>query len=226
MIAPCDRNTIHFAHVGSGRGHVEFAADVRQSLTKTWCTVCPGIDSVTAEESKKSVLPRGASWTVHKFGGTCVGTSERIKDVAEIIVADLSVRKVAVVSAMFKVTDMMYDLLRRAQARDESYNAALDKVYENHKETAMTLLEDGEDLVKFLSVLEADIKNLRAMLRAICIGIQCALNLAKICDIHFLVADGLSYYSMCHCTRSYPMNVGFLFEHDLVYEFTPLCELL
>jgi hypothetical protein len=154
---------------------LKVAAEIRQSLMKRSCTVflflfSPGIDLVTSEESKQSVLPRGASWAVHKFGGTCVGTSERIKNVAEIIVADPSVRKVAVVSAMSKVTDMMYDLLHRAQARDESYNAALDKVHEKHKETAMTLLQDGGDLRTFLAALEADVQNLRAMLKAIYIG--------------------------------------------------------
>jgi len=107
---------------------------------------------------------------VHKFGGTCVGTPERISNVAKIIVEDPSVRKVAVVSAMSKVTDMMYDLLHKAQARDESHMAALDKVFEKHKETAIALLKDGEDLSKFLDVLENDVLNLRAMLRAIFIG--------------------------------------------------------
>lgn len=131
---------------------------------------------MAVEERKEKVLPKGPSWAVHKFGGTCVGTSERIQNVAKIIVGDPSVRKVAVVSAMSKVTDMMYDLLRRAQARDESFNDALDMVYEKHQETARTLLHDGEDLKKFLGVLENDILNLRAMLRAICIGMLYALN--------------------------------------------------
>jgi len=37
-----------------------------------------------------------------------VGSSERIKNVADIIVNDDSERKLVVVSAMSKVTDMMY----------------------------------------------------------------------------------------------------------------------
>jgi len=97
--------------------------------------------------------------------------------VAKIIVEEPSERKVAVVSAMSKVTDMMYDLLRKAQARDESYMAALDMVHTMHRETAVTLLEDGDDLKEFLGTLEADILNLRAMLRAICIGILESLSL-------------------------------------------------
>ncbi|KAJ8530986.1 hypothetical protein K7X08_025717 [Anisodus acutangulus] len=114
-------------------------------------------------------LPKGDCWSVHKFGGTCVGTSERIGNVAEIITADQSERKLVVVSAMSKVTDMMYDLIYKAQSRDDSYLTALDAVREKHKLAAVDLL-DGEDLASFLSKLQDDISNLKAMLRAIYIA--------------------------------------------------------
>ncbi|KAG4969612.1 hypothetical protein JHK82_035308 [Glycine max] len=91
---------------------------VRASLTD----VKPG---VSLEEKQ---LPKGETWSVHKFGGTCVGTSQRIKNVADIILKDDSGRKLVVVSAMSKVKNMMYDLIHKAQSRDESYIAALDSV--------------------------------------------------------------------------------------------------
>lgn len=116
-------------------------------------------------------LSKADVWSVHKFGGTCVGSSERIKNVASIILNDDSERKLVVVSAMSKVTDMMYDLINKAQSRDESYVAALDAVLEKHKSTAQDLL-DGDDLSSFLSRLHHDISNLKAMLRAIYIGIS------------------------------------------------------
>ncbi|CAA7061285.1 unnamed protein product [Microthlaspi erraticum] len=114
-------------------------------------------------------LPKGDSWAVHKFGGTCVGNSERLKDVADVVVKDDSERKLVVVSAMAKVTDMMYDLIHRAQSRDDSYLSALDAVLEKHRATALDLL-DGDELAKFLSRLNEDINNLKAMLRAIYIA--------------------------------------------------------
>ncbi|MCD7464484.1 Homoserine dehydrogenase [Datura stramonium] len=114
-------------------------------------------------------LPKGDCWSVHKFGGTCVGTSERIGNVAEIITADQSERKLVVVSAMSKVTDMMYDLIYKAQSRDDSYLTALDAVREKHKLAAVDLLE-GDDLTSFLSKLHHDVNNLKAMLRAIYIA--------------------------------------------------------
>ncbi|KAH9623594.1 hypothetical protein KSS87_017318 [Heliosperma pusillum] len=125
----------------------------------------------TAVESsvEKVELPKGDMWSVHKFGGTCVGTSDRIKNVAEIVVNDNSERKLVVVSAMSKVTDMMYDLIHKAQSRDESFVSALDTVLEKHTLTAKDMLE-GDDLLCFLSKLHDDINNLKAMLRAIFIA--------------------------------------------------------
>ncbi|GLT71547.1 hypothetical protein SLA2020_435570 [Shorea laevis] len=126
-------------------------------------------DVLLDESVEKVQLPKGDTWSVHKFGGTCVGSSERIKNVADIIVNDDSERKLVVVSAMSKVTDMMYDLIDKAQSRDESYISALDAVLEKHRSTALDLL-DGDDLGSFLSRLHDDIINLKAMLRAIYIA--------------------------------------------------------
>ena len=128
------------------------------------------VDTPVVLASEIVELPKGDTWSVHKFGGTCVGSSDRIKNVANIILSDDSERKLVVVSAMSKVTDMMYDLINRAQSRDESYLSALDAVLEKHKATAHDLL-DGDDLASFLSRLRDDINNLKAMLQAIYIGI-------------------------------------------------------
>lgn len=123
------------------------------------------VDKLTEEAQ----IPKGQMWSVHKFGGTCVGTSQRIKNVGEIIVNDDTERKLIVVSAMSKVTDMMYDLIYKAQSRNDSYLSALDAVFEKHQLTACDLL-DGDELAGFLSRLHHDINNLKAMLRAIYIG--------------------------------------------------------
>ncbi|XP_020275624.1 bifunctional aspartokinase/homoserine dehydrogenase 1, chloroplastic-like isoform X1 [Asparagus officinalis] len=121
------------------------------------------------ETTENSSLPKGDMWSVHKFGGTCMGTAERIQNVANIILGDPSERKLVVVSAMSKVTDMMYNLVEKAQSRDVEYISALDAVYEKHMLTAKQLL-DGDDLVRFLSQLQNDISDLKAMLQAIYIA--------------------------------------------------------
>ncbi|KAL9269961.1 Bifunctional aspartokinase/homoserine dehydrogenase 2, chloroplastic-like protein [Drosera capensis] len=131
---------------------------------------CASVTDISVDQSMENVkLPKGDTWSIHKFGGTCVGTSERINNVADIIVGDESERKLVVVSAMSKVTDMMYDLIQKAQSRDDSYVAALDAVFEKHRLTATDLL-DGDELLSFLSRLHNDISNLKAMLRAIYIA--------------------------------------------------------
>ncbi|CAN1295025.1 Bifunctional aspartokinase/homoserine dehydrogenase 1, chloroplastic [Linum perenne] len=128
------------------------------------------LSAVLQDESSERVLQhKSNSWSVHKFGGTCVGSSERIKNVAEIIANDSSEGKFVVVSAMSKVTDMMHDLINRAQSRDDSFITAADAVFEKHRLTATELLE-GDDLATFLSRLHHDITNLKAMLRAIFIA--------------------------------------------------------
>ena len=125
---------------------------------------------ISLERSVEDVsLLKGDTWSVHKFGGTCMGTSKRIQNVADIIMNDCSERKLVVVSAMSKVTDMIYNLVEKAKSRDDTYMSALDDVYEKHLLTAKDLL-DGNELAQFLSHLHHDISNLKAMLRAIYIG--------------------------------------------------------
>ncbi|BAT74472.1 Bifunctional aspartokinase/homoserine dehydrogenase [Vigna angularis] len=132
--------------------------------------ICASFTDVTSNVSLEEKLPpKGETWSVHKFGGTCVGTSQRIKNVAEIILKDDSERKLVIVSAMSKVTDMMYALIQKAQSRDESYISSLDAVLEKHSATAHDILE-GDSLASFLSKLHNDISNLKAMLRAIYIA--------------------------------------------------------
>lgn len=131
------------------------------------CYLFPAVSVEQAEATAD--LPKGDMWSVHKFGGTCMGTSQRIQNVADIVLRDPSEKKLVVVSAMSKVTDMMYSLVNKAQSRDDAYITALDEVFEKHMGTAKDLLA-GDDLARFLSQLHADISNLKAMLRAIYIG--------------------------------------------------------
>ncbi|CAH9141565.1 unnamed protein product [Cuscuta epithymum] len=134
-----------------------------------WNTRVTSNSHISVATPDKTQFPKGETWSVHKFGGTCVGSSDRIKNVADIIIADTSESKLVVVSAMSKVTDMMYDLVYKAQSRDDSYTSALDAVHDKHKLTAVDLI-DGNDLTTFLSKLHGDINNLKAMLQAIYIA--------------------------------------------------------
>ena len=102
-------------------------------------------------------------WSVHKFGGTCVGSSKRILKVADIILNDPSESKLVVVSAMSHRHDVQSHL--QGTVRDDSYISSLDDIFEKHKITANDLL-DGDDFEGFLSQLLHGINSLKAMLRA------------------------------------------------------------
>jgi aspartokinase len=65
---------------------------------------------------------------VHKFGGTCVATADRIAEAAKLIVSDPHGTKVMVVSAMgshpsspVKVTDLLINMVAKAARQDEGF---------------------------------------------------------------------------------------------------------
>lgn len=133
------------------------------------------IDVPTVE--KPNVCPRGAQWQIHKFGGTCVASADRIKEAAQLICNDMADQKVVVVSAMgshptslVKVTDVLLNMVAKASRQDEGFLLDLAAIQEKHVETAKLLLVEGQALNSFVSRLLDDIANLKAMLRAISIG--------------------------------------------------------
>ena len=81
---------------------------------------------------------------VMKFGGTSMGSAERIR-VAARLTAEQSARRpvVVVVSAMSKVTDLLLDSLRKAEAGDQAdLDANLEKLSARHRECCLGLLPE------------------------------------------------------------------------------------
>lgn len=79
---------------------------------------------------------------VMKFGGTSMGSAERIRVASDITAGERAKRPVVVVvSAMSKITDLLLDSLRRAEAGDEAgLEANLGKLLERHVTTCRELL--------------------------------------------------------------------------------------
>ncbi len=77
-----------------------------------------------------------------KFGGTSLGSAERIRVAAEIAAGQRRERPVlVVVSAMSKVTDLLLDTLRHAEAGDQAgIKSNLEKLAVRHVETCRELL--------------------------------------------------------------------------------------
>jgi len=80
---------------------------------------------------------------VMKFGGTSMGSAERMKVAAKICTEQRSQRPVvAVVSAMAGVTDLLLNTLRHAEAGDEAgIESNLEKLNSRHVEACKELLE-------------------------------------------------------------------------------------
>src|SRR5579884_1936567 len=79
---------------------------------------------------------------VMKFGGTSMGSAERIRASAHLVAAQYPSRPVAVVvSAMSKVTDLLLDTLRKAEAGDQTdMEANLHQLLTRHTECCTKLL--------------------------------------------------------------------------------------
>ncbi|CAI5498311.1 unnamed protein product [Closterium sp. Naga37s-1] len=138
--------------------------------------VRPNGASPAAADSQASPSPPPGNWYVHKFGGTCVGTWERIRSVADIVTSDTGRgaaprHRFVVVSAMATVTNALYASVAAAEAGTwADVEKQLSALREKHEETATHLLgPDGEELETFLKLLREDIGNLASMLRAISI---------------------------------------------------------
>ena len=82
---------------------------------------------------------------VMKFGGTSMGSAERIKVAAQICQEQKERRPVvAVVSAMSQVTDLLLNTLRHAEAGDEAgIEANLERLAQRHLEACDQLLSGG-----------------------------------------------------------------------------------
>src|SRR5258708_39723967 len=93
---------------------------------------------------------------VMKFGGTSMGSAERIRVSAGLAAAERPRRPVvAVVSAMSKVTDLLLDSLRKAEVNDQAgLDANLEQIAFRHGETCRGLLS-GERQTAALDGVES-----------------------------------------------------------------------
>ena len=110
---------------------------------------------------------------VLKFGGTSVGSPERIRGVKKIIESQSSPCLV-VVSAIQGITDDLKHLSELASNRDDRYEALLEKIIDKHIEFARQLVG-----VSKLDVLIKDIKNISDDLRETLNGIYLLRELSK-----------------------------------------------
>ena len=82
---------------------------------------------------------------VMKFGGTSVGSAERIRAAAQLVAAEKAHRPVVVViSAMSKITDLLLGTMRHAEAGDRAgMDANLAALRKRHQEACRELLPEA-----------------------------------------------------------------------------------
>ena len=103
---------------------------------------------------------------VLKFGGTSVGTPERVKNVVDILIKGQEKQPLAViVSAFSGVTDQLIEMCTVASRGDEKYLTILDKFIEKHNQFADALL--GNERQTIAKLFDAKIANLRDLLHGI-----------------------------------------------------------
>ena len=106
---------------------------------------------------------------VMKFGGTSVGSAERMMAACDLIADEARKRPVTVVvSAMSKITDLLLDTTRHAEANDQSgIDRGLEQLETRHLAAAKQLVP-----AESLPALEARLTDLVAEFRRIISGMQ------------------------------------------------------
>jgi bifunctional aspartokinase / homoserine dehydrogenase 1 len=110
---------------------------------------------------------KSAGMKVLKFGGTSVGSPERIRGVKKIIESQSS-PCIIVVSAFQGITDELKKAGELASARDEEYKTVLDKIILKHEEFNSQLVKKTRQ--EFVSGKIREISNeLREILKGVCL---------------------------------------------------------
>jgi bifunctional aspartokinase / homoserine dehydrogenase 1 len=107
-----------------------------------------------------------AGWTVHKFGGTSVANAGCYRAVCEIVLAQRSGARVAVVvSAMSGVTNALIEAVNLAAAQDDSYLQKLESLERRHLDTIAALQPQNASALE--STIVSDFNAIREVLRGV-----------------------------------------------------------
>ena len=163
-----------------------------------------------------------------KFGGTSVGSADRIRVAAALSAEQNKQRPVAiVVSAMSKVTDLLLETLRRAEACDQAgIDSNLEKLRRRHRDTCVELLPEHKH-TPVLAQIEALIAEFERIANGICLLGEAP---PRSTDEAVAIGERLSTLLVaarleCDGTPAAPVNAADLIVTDAVFgNATPLME--
>jgi aspartate kinase len=104
---------------------------------------------------------------VMKFGGTSVGSADRIRNLGERVREHLHRRPVVVVSALSGITDLLIRGARFALHRDPASDAAVHDLVARHDEAIRDLVPPGDVRNRLLAHVEAIAGELRILYRGV-----------------------------------------------------------
>jgi aspartokinase/homoserine dehydrogenase 1 len=101
----------------------------------------------------------------HKFGGSSMGSGERIRRVADVLLSREGERQLVVVSAMQGVTDQLIGLVESAARGDRGWQERCQALFARHLEAAVELVPKAA-LKPLFARLEEEREALEGLLRA------------------------------------------------------------
>src|SRR5512146_333556 len=100
---------------------------------------------------------------VMKFGGTSVGSAERIRGVARLVKERIGRRPLVVTSAMSKVTDQLIKGARQALKRDAEADEILLELRKRHEATINELFSDAPTRTRLVGHVQSILDELRTL---------------------------------------------------------------
>jgi aspartokinase/homoserine dehydrogenase 1 len=149
-----------------------------------------------------------------KFGGTSVGSADRIQQVLQIIETELSNTPIRVVvfSAMSGVTNQLIQISHQASQNNESYLIILKTLEAKHLDTVKTLLE-----IRNQSPVLANVKLLFNELEDILHGVFLINELTlKTLDLILSFGERLSTYIIYECLHQKLPDIEYLDMRKLI----------
>ncbi len=163
-----------------------------------------------------------------KFGGTSMGSAERIRIAAKICAGEGRRRPVlAVVSAMSKVTDLLLDTLRHAEGGDQAgMDTNLQKLRDRHAEACRELLpaDKRETVLAHIHALIGDFQRIANGIRML--GVRPPRSADEAVAIgERLSASLMAAYLETQGTRAVAVNAAGIVVTDAVFgNASPLME--
>jgi aspartate kinase len=100
---------------------------------------------------------------VMKFGGTSVGSAERIRGVARLVKEHINRRPLVVTSAMSKVTDQLIKGARQALKRDAEADEVVLDLRKRHEATIHELFSDAPTRTRLMGHVQSILDELRTL---------------------------------------------------------------